>query len=74
MYTHFASGFASGSRPDSVFERLMRRLSKLNGWFVPVSELLEFLLLEKPNRTIPTSELTTMENRWIRYKMRVGHG
>ncbi len=74
MYTHFASGFASGGILDPAFTRLMRRLSKLNGWFVPVSELLEFLLREKPGRTIPASELAAMENRWIRYKIRVGRG
>src|SRR5215471_1551058 len=75
LYTHFASGFASGGCADSLFTRLMRRLSKLNGWFVPVSELLEFLLREKAGRTaIPANELAAMENRWIRYKMRVGRG
>ena len=75
MYTHFASGFASGGGTDSLFTRLMRRLAKLNGWFVPVSELLGFLRREKASRTvIPASELAAMENRWILYKMRVGRG
>jgi len=74
MYTHFASGFCRDGEVDAVFQRLMRRLSKLNGWFVPVSELLDFLLAGKTQRDIPAGELTTMENRWIRYKMRVGRG
>jgi hypothetical protein len=74
MYTHFASGFCRDGEIDPVFKRLMRRLAKLNGWFVPVSELLEFLLGGKTQRTIPARELARMENRWIRYKMRVGRG
>lgn len=74
MYTHFASGFVSDAGLDSSFKRLMLRLSKLNGWFVPVAELLDFLLREKPGRTIPASELASMESRWIQYKMRVGRG
>ncbi len=74
MYTHFASGFAPGGSLDPAFASLMRRLSKLNGWFVPVSELLESLLSQKAGRAIPASELAAMENRWILYKMRVGRG
>lgn len=72
MYTHFASGSFRDGKVHPVFERLMRRLSKLNGWFVPVSELLEFLLAGKKQPTIPFGELRRMENRWIRHKIRVG--
>jgi hypothetical protein len=74
MYTHFASGFAWQNSVDPTFARLMRRLSKLNGWFVTVSELLEFLLSKNGNPTITADELASMENRWIRYKMRAGRG
>jgi len=72
MYTHSASGFSSHGSIDPVFKRLMRRLANLNGWFVPVSELLEFLLKGRKESAIPTSELRSMENRWIRYKMLIG--
>jgi hypothetical protein len=74
MYTHFASGFASEGSVNPVFKRLMRRLAALNGWFVPVSELLEFLLQRRKDAAIPAGELASMENRWIGYKMRVGRG
>ncbi|HLW51624.1 MAG TPA: hypothetical protein VKW06_02175 [Candidatus Angelobacter sp.] len=74
MYTHFASGFAWRGMPDPGFTRLMRRLSRLNGWFVPVSELLEFLVKEKKERKIRAGELASMETRWLRYKLRVGRG
>src|SRR5262249_39470545 len=74
MYTHFASGFRNHGGVDLLFTRLMRRLSRLNGWFVPVSELLEFLLATRRDHTIPSHELARMENRWIRYKLMVGRG
>jgi len=74
MYTHFARGFSSQGSVDPVFKRLMRRLAAFNGWFVPVSELLEFLLRRRKESAIPIRELASMENRWIRYKLRVGHG
>jgi hypothetical protein len=77
MYTHFASGFASRGMLEPGFARLMRRLSRLDGWFVPVSELLEFLMSkksEKKDRNIPAGELASMENRWLRYKLWVGRG
>src|SRR5262249_9797816 len=60
MYTHFASGFVSEGNVDPVFKRLMRRLAAFNGWFVPVSELLEFLLQGRRNAAIPVGELASM--------------
>jgi hypothetical protein len=74
MYTHFASGFTCDGGLHFRFAQLMRRLSRLNGWFVPVSELLHFLLSQKKDRTISENELAAMENRWLRYKIRVGRG
>ena len=44
MYTHLASGFAPGGELDPRFVRVMRRVSALNGWFVPVTTLLDHLL------------------------------
>jgi hypothetical protein len=74
MYTHFASGFCYRGNLDPIFKKLMRRLSMLNGWFVPVSDLLEFLLTGRSEPVIPAHELASMENHWLRYKMRVGRG
>lgn len=42
-YTHFALGFVRDGRVDPRFEALLRRLARMNGWFVTVSELLDFL-------------------------------
>jgi hypothetical protein len=72
MYTHFAFGFCRDGRLDLRFERLMRRLARLDGWFVPVSELLDCLRQDHPPRTIPPAEAGRMDRIWFYNKMRYG--
>lgn len=69
MYTHFACGFVKEGAVDPRAEQLLRRLSRRNGWFVPVSILLDFLRNEEQARIIPTSELASMERRWAYDKL-----
>ena len=64
MYTHFACGFVKGGAVNRRTEQLLRRLSGQNGWFVPVSTLLDFLRSEEHATAIPTAELASMERRW----------
>lgn len=72
MYTHFGNGFVQGGsvRPD--FERLIRRLAKMNGWFVPVSTLLDHLRENKAGSDISATELARMERRWFFSKLLKG--
>jgi len=42
MYTHFSDGFCKNGKLSEEFKIQMERLSKKNGWFVPVSTLLKF--------------------------------
>jgi hypothetical protein len=72
MYTHFAYGFSSGSGIDRRFERLMRRLARMNGWFVPVRTLLDYLLEKKGPHELSPSERRRLEWRWLLHKARVG--
>jgi hypothetical protein len=72
MYTHFAKGFCSNGILNPQFERLMRRLARLNGWFVPVSTLLDHLRRDKRDCTITKAELNNMERRWLFSKLRKG--
>lgn len=73
MYTHFASGFWADGKLHPRFERLMRRLAGKNGWFVPVSTLLDYLRMKRnPSGAIPAGELAGLEYRWVAYKARVG--
>jgi len=71
MYTHFAKGFFEGGL-HAKFEYLMRRLAKMNGWFVPVARLLDHLQRGKENFDIPREELANMERRWFLSKLLKG--
>ena len=64
MYTHFACGFVKNNAVDPRTEQLLRRLANRNGWFVPVSTLLDFLRNERRCTDIPATELASMERRW----------
>jgi hypothetical protein len=71
MYTHFASGFAPGGELDPRFVRVMRRLSTLNGWFVPATTLLDHMLGASDVHTITDAERARLERRWLAHKLRV---
>jgi hypothetical protein len=71
MYTHFGKRFCNGSLQPK-FERLMDRLAKMKGWFVPVSELLDHLRESRASSAIPARELKRMEMRWLLSKFRRG--
>jgi hypothetical protein len=64
MYTHFWS-FTTDGRLDPRFERLMRRLSAKNGWFVPVSTLLDHLVAAKGRHQLTDAERSRLERRWL---------
>jgi hypothetical protein len=64
MYAHFACGFVRDGIVHGRTEELLRRLTSRNGWFVPVSTLLDFLRVERSSKSIPLQELTSMEHRW----------
>jgi hypothetical protein len=72
MYTHFASGFAPHGELDPRFVRVMRRLSSLDGWFVPVTTLLDHLLAAKGRHELTDAERCRLERRWLVHKMLVG--
>jgi hypothetical protein len=64
MYTHFACGFVKGGSVDFRAKQLLRRLADRDGWFVPVSTLLDFLRDARQTTTISATELASMEWRW----------
>ena len=72
MYTHFGSGFVVDGRIDPRFERLMRRLGAKDGWFVPVTTLLDHLLETNGGHVISGAERRSLERRWLVHKLRVG--
>ncbi|MBC8487888.1 MAG: hypothetical protein H8D45_17810 [Bacteroidetes bacterium] len=72
MYTHFASGFYNGSSINPQFKSLMVRLGKKNGWFVPVSTLLDYLLEKNGGHIITKSDRKRIERKWLLHKLNVG--
>lgn len=73
MYTHFAAGFVEDGILNPRFVELMRRLSRKQGWYVPVSELLAYLEGTRGVPHITNRQRREIERRWIRDKMLVGH-
>jgi hypothetical protein len=72
MYTHFALDFARGRDIQPRFASLMKRLAAKNGWFVPVSTLLDHILKVRGHRDITEAERTWMERRWLWEKAFLG--
>jgi hypothetical protein len=72
MYTHFAHGFVDGGRLVPRFVELMERLARKDGWFVPASELLDYLLAHRPDPVLTRAQRAALEWRWLVHKIRYG--
>ena len=72
MYTHFADGFSQDGKISEKFKEQMKRLSNKNGWFVPVSTLLEFLKKENKKQTISAKQRRALEWKWLFDKLVLG--
>ena len=73
MYTHFASGFWSAGELNSRFRELMQRLASRNGWFVPVTTLLDYLVQHRGLTVLSAAQRRALERRWLRSKIRAGY-
>ena len=69
MYTHLAAGFLEKGKINTRFKVLMERLSRMNGWFVPVHTLLDFILQTRGNHSITQVERRDLERRWLWHKL-----
>lgn len=73
LYTHFAKGFYQDGKIDPTFERLMRRMASLGGWFVPVGTLLDYLAEKHGGiHPITSGERNDLQTRWLMSKLRHG--
>ena len=72
MYTHFANGFYQNGKLNARFEQLMTRLAKKNGWFVPVTTLLDRLLAINGHSDITDTQRRQLEWKWLREKVFIG--
>ena len=70
VYTHLAFGFSSKGQIDPTFAALIRRLSRLPGYFAPVSDVLDFLKTRRAGAgDIPPSHLSQLQMRWLRDRL-----
>ncbi len=72
-YTHFALGFVEDGKLNPQFERQMRRLAALPGWFVPASTLLDYLRTQPGWTPVARpSTLRRMQRRFLFSRLRSG--
>jgi hypothetical protein len=73
LYTHFGHGYWDGREVNGRFRELITRLSRKNGWFVPVGELLDYLIAQRGGAHVLTAaERAALERRWLWHKIRYG--
>jgi predicted TIM-barrel fold metal-dependent hydrolase len=65
IYTHFGHGYVRDAGLHARFKQLMTRLSRKNGWFVPVSTLLDYLARQRDDHTITDQQRRLIEQRWL---------
>jgi hypothetical protein len=72
MYTHFGLGYWDG-RLHTGFRERMTCLARRNGWYVPVSDLLDYLLEQHGQPSVLTAaQRRRLERRWLMHKLRYG--
>lgn len=69
--THLASGFVRDNKLNPETMRLLTQLAQRPGWYVPVSELLDFLVEQFGVRTLPAAERRRMEWYWLMSRARL---
>ncbi|HJR58737.1 MAG TPA: hypothetical protein VJ813_05055 [Vicinamibacterales bacterium] len=72
MYTHYGHGFVRDGRLDPAFTRSMTRLASKNGWFVPVTTLLDHLGNSRGVHPLTAAERRRLERSWFATKLMHG--
>jgi len=74
VYTHFAFGYHRDGRLDPRFARLVERLCRLPGWFVPASTLLDHVGSVRGFPEVSTKSMSDSAMQWRWLSERVRHG
>jgi hypothetical protein len=69
IYTHLAKGFLVNGKINDRFRVLLQRMSRMDGWFVPVHVLLDYILQQRGNHILTPAERNTLERRWLWHKI-----
>jgi hypothetical protein len=66
IYTHFAFGFLEqNGEINRIFKENMDYLSKQNGWFVPATDILDYLLKIKGENFVNTFYINVLDLIWL---------
>jgi len=72
MYTHFGHGYVEKGRLREDFKAVIADVSRRNGWFVPVANLLDYLRASRPQPDLTAAQRGALERRWLAHKVRFG--
>jgi hypothetical protein len=72
MYAHLGKFFRQDGAVSPRFRHLMERLASKNGWFVPVSTLLDHIVAQRGPLTLSDRQRGQLERRWLRHKLTRG--
>jgi hypothetical protein len=70
VYTHFSYGFLEqNGELNSTFKANIDYLSSKNGWFVPASEILDYLLKDKQKHEVSNLYLNLLDLKWVKERV-----
>jgi hypothetical protein len=69
LYTHFGLGFFDGGKLDARLAASIRDVVRRDGWFVPVSTLLDYLRSQSGGHVLAARERARIEWRWLGQKI-----
>jgi hypothetical protein len=70
IYTHFGNGFVKNGILDERFKNVINYLSNKNGWYVPASEILDYLETKNKNNSMLTYyEEILLSTKWLLWKI-----
>ncbi|MGE3844155.1 MAG: hypothetical protein AB7I50_21490 [Vicinamibacterales bacterium] len=72
VYTHFGHGHVVGGQVRRDVRAALTQLASRGGWFVPVSELLDYLSRETGPADLTDAQRSALEWRWLFHKVRFG--
>lgn len=72
LYTHLGLGTSNGGVVDGRLRRALTDLAGRDGWFAPVSEVLDHLRGTGPSAVLTDRDRARMERRWLLDRVRSG--
>jgi len=72
MYAHLGKFFRKDGVVSARFRELMERLAAKNGWFAPVSAVLDHIVAQRGHHTLTDAERRRIERRWLLHKFTRG--